>query len=323
MTADRTSAESGRGTAAPPVTGGAANRRAAARALPDRIAFIGFGLIGGSIARALRGAEYRGTIMAWSPAGAGPAAGRSAGIVDEAPASAVEALSGAGLVVLAGPPLAVLEALEGVADARRRGALAEDATVTDVASTKATITARAAELGLPFVGGHPMAGREHAGFEAADADLFVDRPWVIVPVETATHQHVVRTTALAWATGARPIELTAEAHDRAVAAISHLPLVVAAALVEAVTARGDWPVARTLAASGWASATRLARGEPGMGAGILATNAPAVAARLRDVRAVLDGWIADLDPAAGADAGALRARLEAARDAASASDDPA
>ena len=317
MTADRTSAESARGSGAPPVTGGAANRRAAARALPDRIAFIGFGLIGGSIARALRAAEYRGTIAAWSPAGSGPAAGRSAGIVDETPADAVGALSGAGLVVLAGPPLAVLEALDGVAEARRGGALAEDATVTDVASTKARITARAAELELPFVGGHPMAGRELAGFGAADPDLFVDRPWVIVPTGSATHRQVVHTTALAWATGARPIELTAEAHDRAVAAISHLPLVVAAALVEAVTAGGDWPVVRTLAASGWAGATRLAGGEPEMGAGILATNAPAVLARLRDVRAVLDRWIEDLEADGGPDPGALRARLEAARAAAS------
>ncbi|HEX8026458.1 MAG TPA: prephenate dehydrogenase/arogenate dehydrogenase family protein, partial [Candidatus Limnocylindrales bacterium] len=222
---------------------------------------------------------------------------------------------------LAGPPLAVLAALDGVADARRSGALGEDATITDVASTKARITARAAELGLPFVGGHPMAGKELTGFGAADPDLFVDRPWVIVPVGIATHRHVVHATALTWATGARPLELTAEAHDRAVAAISHLPLVAAAALVEAVTSSGDWAVARALAASGWASATRLAKGDPEMGAGILATNATEVAARLRRARDVLDAWIAELEVGSGggAPAGprpeALRSRLAAARDA--------
>jgi prephenate dehydrogenase len=299
------------------VTGGAANRRAAARALPDRIAFIGFGLIGGSIAKALRAAEYRGTIAAWSPAGLGPAEGVSAGVVDEAPDSAAAALSGAGLVVLAGPPLAVLEALDGVADARRSGVLADDATITDVASTKARITDKAAALGLPFVGGHPMAGRELRGFGAADEDLFVDRPWIMVPVGSASHRQVVHTSALAWATGARPLELTAAGHDRAVAGISHLPLVLAAALVEAVTNGADWPVARTLAATGWGSATRLAKGDPEMGAGILATNAAEVAARLRDVRGVLDGWIADLE----GDSEALRARLTAARDAISSDDD--
>jgi prephenate dehydrogenase len=207
----------------------------------------------------------------------------------------------------------VLEALERVAESRQQGRLAEDATVTDVASTKAAITARAVELELPFVGGHPMAGRETTGFGASDPDLFVDRPWVIVPVGVATHRHVVQTTAMAWATGARPIQLEADAHDRAVAAISHLPLVLSAALVESVTGGADWPAARPLAASGWAGMTRLAQGDPTMGAGILATNAVAVAERLREARAVLDTWIAALEAGDAPDAEAIRERLAAAQ----------
>jgi prephenate dehydrogenase len=312
MTAGRSSAD-GPGLPAATLRGDAANRRAAAASLPDRIAFVGLGLIGGSIAKALRDVESTSRLAAWSPAGRGPEEGLRLGLVDDPAAALDGALDGAGLVILAGPPLAVLDGLDAVADARRRGILAADATITDVASTKARIVARAAELGLPFVGGHPMAGREASGVGAADGDLFVDAPWVVVPAPDARDADVVHATALAWAAGARPIQMTADAHDRAVAAISHLPLVVAAALVEAVTGAADWPTAESLAATGWRDMTRLARGDAEMGAGILATNAAAVADRLRDLRAVLDGWIEALDRAGDADAAAFRGRLDTAR----------
>jgi prephenate dehydrogenase len=114
--------------------------------------------------------------------------------------------------------------------------------------------------------------------------------------------------------------MTAAEHDGAVAAISHLPLVAAAALVEAVAlsdgGADDWPLGRALAATGWSDMTRLARGDPEMGAGILATNRAAVVARLRAYRDAIDAWITrletDADPGLAA---GLRARLERARDA--------
>ena len=117
---------------------------------------------------------------------------------------------------------------------------------------------------------------------------------------------------LALASGARPIELAADAHDEAVAGISHLPLVLAAALVESVAGSPEgassWPLARALAATGWTDMTRLARGDPEMGAGILTTNARAVAKRLRALREAIDAWIDALDAAAGGDDdGTLRA----------------
>jgi prephenate dehydrogenase len=106
-----------------------------------------------------------------------------------------------------------------------------------------------------------------------------------------------------------------------VAAISHLPLVAAVALTESVagvvadgeTGREDWPEARSLAASGWRDMTRLARGDVAMGAGIAATNAAALATRLRDYRDRLDEWITLLEAPDGPDAGELEARLAAAR----------
>jgi prephenate dehydrogenase len=106
--------------------------------------------------------------------------------------------------------------------------------------------------------------------------------------------------------------MPAAEHDRAVAAISHLPLLLSAALTESIVEAPGWTAARELAAGGWASMTRLARGDAEMGAGILATNAGEVAARLETLRAVLDRWAQEL---AAVDAAALRTGLERAREA--------
>lgn len=283
-----------------------------------RIALLGFGLIGGSIARALQREAGDWTIAAWSPSGEGPQRARDEGIIEEAAPSPASAIRAADLVILAGPPLACLELIDDLGGPLGEG-LGPDALVTDVASTKEAIVRRADEAGLRFVGGHPMAGRELTGYEVAEPDLFEGRPWVIVPGAHARPGDRERVEALARACGAVPTELTAEDHDAAVAAISHLPLVLAAALVEAVTGtpegqeRPDWATAAGLAAGGWRGMTRLARGDEAMGAGIIATNAPAIASRLRDLRATLDTWLEELDRDGGPDATAVAARLAAAR----------
>jgi prephenate dehydrogenase len=285
-----------------------------------RIALLGFGLIGGSIARALR---ERGLgddsveMAAWSPSGKGPAAAARDGVIDSAAPTPAAALDGADLVVLAGPAQVVLDALEPLAGPWRP-ALAPDAVITDVASTKSAIVTRASELGLRFVGGHPMAGLETSGYAAAEPGLFVDRPWVVVP-GSADEPAIERVETLARAVGARPMRLGAGDHDAAVAGISHLPLLLAASLVEAVAGqpgsdRDGWPVAADLAATGWGGMTRLAKGDVEMGAGILSTNAGPIADRIRDLIAVLEGWLDALDGADGPDAKAIESRLRAARD---------
>ena len=283
-----------------------------------RIGVLGFGLIGGSIARALRASDDGWSIAAWTPTGRGPWAALAAGTIDAAPGTVEGAVDGADLVVLAAPPLACLELL-GRLGGPLRDRLADGAVVTDVASTKGRVLDVAASSGLRFVGGHPMAGRETSGWEASTAALFVGRPWVIVPADPSDREATERVERLARACGAEPVLMTAADHDAAVAAVSHLPLVVAAALVEAVAgstdgpARVDWPAAAALAASGWQGATRLARGDIEMGTGIVATNAPAIAARLRDLRTVIDAWLAELERPDGPDSTALAARLTAAR----------
>jgi prephenate dehydrogenase len=298
-------------------------RAAAVGRLPSRIAFLGFGLIGGSIALGLREAGYGGELVAWTPSGSGPREGQRRGVLDHAAPTAAVAIERAGLVVLAGPPLSVLAGLDDLASTLRPH-LADGATVTDVASTKGLIIERARALRLPFVGGHPMAGRELSGVAAAAADLFVDRPWVIVRTEDPESAHLDLVEGLASATGARPIRMTAEEHDAAVASISHLPLVVAAALVESVAGRSvggsSWPLARRLAATGWSDMTRLAKGDPEMGAGILATNADAVITSLRDLRSTLDTWIELLEAGAEVHAPDVQGRLRAARNALDAGD---
>jgi prephenate dehydrogenase len=286
-----------------------------------RLALLGFGLIGGSVARALRRRPAAGDfvadeIVAWSPSGAGPAMARRDDVIDTAAATPQAAIDGADIVVLAGPPNVVLDELDELAGPWRKQ-LAADAVITDVASTKAAIVERAAAHGLRFVGGHPMAGRETSGYPASTADLFVDRPWVIVPTDDPAAVELVQ--SLAAATGAAPRRMSAADHDAAVAAVSHLPLVVAAALVEAVAGdasgpRQDWPEAAGLAATGWRDMTRLARGDVTMGVGIAATNGAQVAARVRDLIAVLEGWAADLEQGTAIDADAIAERLRVARD---------
>jgi prephenate dehydrogenase len=293
-----------------------------------KVALLGFGLIGGSIAYALRRNPEDWTIAAWSPSGVGPALARAEELIDEASDSPARVVHEADLVVIAAPPLAALTLIDDLAGPLA-GNLAPDAVVTDVVSTKSTIIARAEAAGLRFVGGHPMAGREVGGFDAARAELFSGRPWVVIPAASAQPGDGERVDVLAEACGGVPVRMSAGDHDTAVAAISHLPLVVAAALVESVAggegaaARPDWPIAASLAATGWEGATRLARGDVAMGSGIAATNAPAIAARLRDLRAVLEAWLVYLDGADGPDAGQIEARLAAARDLLLATDAPA
>jgi prephenate dehydrogenase len=292
---------------------------------PMRVAFLGFGLIAGSIARALR-EERDWELVAWSPRGEGPREAVADGSLDVAAASADGAIGGADVVVLAAPPLACLDLLDEIAGPLR-AELSPRAVITDVASTKRAICARAAAHGLSFVGGHPMAGRESSGYGSSDADLFRDRPWVVVPGKdggsASAAALVDRVEELALACRARPIRMDATSHDAAVAAVSHLPLVVSAALVEAVTGRAaggagpDWPHMAQLAASGWRDMTRLARGDVTMAAGIAATNAPALADRVRAMRATLDDWLEDLERDGGPDPDRLLDRFAQARDRAS------
>ena len=291
---------------------------------PGRIAFLGFGLIAGSIARALahafaveRDAGARPMLVGWSPSGTGPGLALRDGVLDAAPVEPEASVEGADLVIVGAPPRDAIDLVAALGGTLGR-ALAPDAVVTDVASTKSAIVAAADAAGLRFVGGHPMAGREVSGYANAVADLFEGRPWVLVPGAAADEAAMGRVAWVATTCGARPLTMAAATHDAAAAGISHLPLVVSAALAETVAGadleRPGWPAARSLAASGWRDMTRLAKGDVRMGAGIMATNAGPIAAGLRELRDVLDTWIGDLEGAGSPDPSRLEARLRAVRD---------
>jgi prephenate dehydrogenase len=278
-----------------------------------RLTILGFGLIGGSIARALTARRPdRWTITVWSRGQAGPRAALDAGHIDTVADDPTSAAAGADLTLLAASPS------ENVALIGRVGPsiAALGRPLTDVTSVQARVASAAAAVpGLRWVGGHPMSGREQTGYAAADADLFVDRPWIVLPGPNATPADVALVERLAADCGARALHLEPDGHDAAVALISQLPLVVASALVEAAAGSPDWPLARTLAAQGWRDTTRLARGDPALGAGMLALNAGHVADALRRHRIALDGWQARLDALAApngapADVDALLAELE-------------
>ncbi|MDA8202964.1 MAG: prephenate dehydrogenase/arogenate dehydrogenase family protein [Chloroflexi bacterium] len=270
-----------------------------------RLSIIGFGLIGGSVARALAARDAgRWHVTTWSRSQEGPQEGLADGVVDAVAPSAEDAVSGAELVLLAATPLANVELVRALGPA----IASSGATLFDVTSAQGVMARAAAEVpGLRHVGGHPMAGVEASGYAAARADLFAGRPWIVLPSPSAGPDDLERAHALVAACGARAIALEPWEHDRLVAATSHLPLVVAAALAEAVTTADSWPEAARLAAGGWRDTTRVARGDPDLGVGMIALNRDEILAWLDRFAATLASWreqVASIPPVA---AGTARA----------------
>jgi prephenate dehydrogenase len=269
----------------------------------DRIGIAGVGLIGGSIALAARRALPGVSILGFDP----DAAGAAARVVDRVVPSLAD-LRDTDLIVVSVPVDGIRSTLEAL------GRTSTEALVTDVGSTKRSVMAAATGL-RAFVGGHPMAGSERAGLDSARADLFVDRPWLLVrgsaaAVDEARLDQFVRTL------GARPRWITADEHDRVVAYVSHLPQILAAALMNAA----DRAVAGTgpeVAGRAFAEMTRLASSPPAMWASVLGDNADfagealaAVIAALPRDPARLADWIRD----ALAESGHARDRWRQAAD---------
>ena len=230
---------------------------------------IGAGLIGTSVALALRARGTRVWLADTDEAGARLA--RDIGAGELLPPGGL-ADGPADIAVLAVPPAAVAAEL---AAAQARG-LAR--CYTDVASVKALPLSGAAQLGCDlssFVAGHPLSGRERSGPAAARADLFLGRPWVLCPPPEASAAALAAATGLASACGAQPVVLTAAEHDRYVALVSHVPQLVAAAM--AARLDGAPHDALALAGQGLRDVTRIAAGDPGLWTQIFTANAGPVA----------------------------------------------
>jgi prephenate dehydrogenase len=280
------------------------------------LCIAGLGLMGGSLALALRQAAAGDDD---APSAFAPerivgvtrnprtlAAALAAGAIDAGTTDLAEGVSAADVVVLATPVRAILRSLPEVGRAAKPGAV-----VLDMGSSKQEICAAMAALpaGVQPVGGHPMCGKEVAGFDAADAGLYRGRVFVLCPLERTAPEALAQAERLAAAVGARTLVMDPATHDRAVAAISHLPYAASVALVNAVDARGD-AAAWRLAASGFRDTTRIAACDVEMMLDTLLTNR-------RAVLAWLDAYAGELDALrralADEDEAALRAHLDRAR----------
>jgi len=252
----------------------------------ERLAIVGVGLLGGSLAKAARAQAIAREIV-----GIGRDTGRlrpalTDGTCDRVTTDLADGLRGADRIVLGATVLANETLLPEVWRSAAPGAL-----VTDVGSTKRGIVAVAERLAadrrdVQFVGSHPMAGSEKAGYAVSRPDLFQGATVVLTPTESNAPAAVKSVGELWTAVGARVVTFEPDAHDRAVAAISHLPHVVAWALVDAV-GRFE-PEAFGVAARGFKDTTRIAAADPDVWREILLGNRDAIVDSVAVFRAALD-----------------------------------
>jgi 3-phosphoshikimate 1-carboxyvinyltransferase len=278
--------------------------------LSGRLVVVGTGLIGGSVAAAARERGYAGHVVGVDADRAALEKGLGLALLDEA--GMPPDLGADDLVVIAVPTLAVPAVLEGLVG--DDGRLAGGATVTDAASVKGSVVAAARALpgGSParFVPGHPIAGSERSGIAAARADLFVDHRVILTPEAGTDPDALARTHDLWRALGAEVIEMDVAEHDRVLAMTSHLPHLLAFALVDTLGRQDEHEAIFAHAAGGFRDFTRIASSDPVMWADVFSANAPSVLE-------ILDAFRDDLDVLRGllesGDREALRALFARAK----------
>ena len=235
-----------------------------------RVAIAGIGLIGGSIALAIRD-RWPAVHIVGIDAPSVLTHARSSGAIDDGLPS-MAAVTGADLVVLAAP---VRQNARLLTELPAR--LLETAVITDVGGTKRDIVsaARALSPAMTFVGGHPLGGGERGGFAFARPDLFAGRPWIFTPDGDDSSDAVERLSRFVSGLGARPCILSADEHDRVMAYVSHLPQLAASALMEAVGNAAGIEGLR-MAGRGLVDTTRLASSPADVWRDICLTNADAI-----------------------------------------------
>jgi prephenate dehydrogenase len=279
----------------------------------QRIAIVGLGLIGGSIALAARQAWPSALVIGIDRNDVLERAMVRHAI--DVASSDLMIASEADLVVLATPVGQILELLPTLP-----GYVATNALITDVGSTKRDIVeaARALPPRLPFVGGHPLAGAARSGFDQSRPDLFTGRPWILTAPEGDRRVAVERLTEFVAALGARPVTLpSAAAHDRLIAFLSHVPQLTASVLM-AVVGEGAGDEGLGLAGRGLLETTRLASSPASVWRDVCRTNADEIGEALDRVIAGLQDVRRGLGDAAAIDrafetANHWRERLESSR----------
>lgn len=237
----------------------------------ERVAIIGLGLIGGSLGLALKRAgvaEMEISGFSRKPETASKAL--SLGVIDKAEAELTAVVERASMVIIATPVLAIRGILQQIA-----AHLPAQCIVTDTGSTKMEVMKWAQDL-LPstvdFIGGHPMTGKEISGLDGAEAELFNGCIYCLTPKSNASSEAVQSMTRLVRLVGANPLFIDPAEHDNFVAAVSHLPMLLSAALVSATANDPSWAEMSRLAATGYRDLSRLALGDPEMSRDICLTN---------------------------------------------------
>ena len=245
------------------------------------LAIVGLGLMGGSLALAMR--DHADHISGVDHDERARRYALDHGMVDCASDDLYQAVNGADAVILAAPVRVIVEMLQ----MRIGSYLRSNTLVIDIGSTKQDIVDAMANLpiGVNAVGGHPMTGKENGGIEESDRSLYRGRPFVLCPSRRTTPAARLHAVSFVETLGALPIEMDAERHDQIVAGISHLPYLLSATLVATIAnqARDDnayWE----LAAGGFRDTSRLAASDVTMMGDILSTNTQAVATLLAQFR---------------------------------------
>ncbi len=238
------------------------------------LAVVGLGLMGGSLALALR--DYSGTItgVEMNPAAREYALAHK--VVDIATDDLRAGVADADTVILAAPVRVIIDLITN----RIGSYLRSNTLLVDIGSTKRDICDAMGRLpiGIQAIGGHPMTGKESSGIESSEATLFANRPFVLCPSRRTTPATTDRAVSLIAAINAVPIEMEPQRHDHVVAAISHLPYIISSALVATVAHEGEEDDAVwRLAAGGFRDTSRLAAQDLNMMGDILSTNTQAVA----------------------------------------------
>jgi prephenate dehydrogenase len=237
----------------------------------ERVAVIGVGLIGGSFSLALKEKKLCRHVVGVGRSAANMTLALELGIVDSVETDPAAAVRGADLVLVSTPVAQFSEVMRAVEKSLEPGAI-----VTDAGSTKRDVVAAArAALGAKiaqFVPAHPIAGAEHSGAAAAKAGLFRDRRVVVAPLAENSERDIEAVSALWAAAGARVSRMTPQEHDEVFAAVSHLPHVLAFALVSDVSMRPNSAQLFDYAAGGFRDFTRIASSHPEMWRDICVAN---------------------------------------------------
>jgi prephenate dehydrogenase len=237
----------------------------------ERIAIIGLGLMGGSLALALKeSGDIEAEITGFSRRSETVARAKDGHLIDRAADDLASAVQAASLVIIATPVMAIREVLKDISGHLSRGCV-----VTDVGSTKVKVMEWADEYlphSVDFIGGHPMAGKETSGVDEADPNLFRGCVYCLTPAPGASPEGVKKLEEIVRSIGAKPFLIDARAHDRVVAGVSHLPMLLSAAFVSSTVSSPSWPEMAKLASRGYRDLSRLASGNPDMNRDICLSN---------------------------------------------------